>query len=485
MAIAIFLSTVSDEFRPYRDRLAKDLRRHPDVEVTVQEDFGDLGTGTLEKLDTYIAKCDAVIHLVGDMTGTAATQFETDALLRRHPDLPATLPPIAEALASKTPISYTQWEAWLALYHHKLLLIAKADPIARRPKKKYAPTDESRDAQTAHLGRLESVRRYPGYTFKTPADLATHIAYTAILDLLAKQRAERLPPTQSPLDQKHLAPPRPPTTELDLLLTDLRALTLVGRDQDLAALDSWRDSAAQISVRVITGRAGAGKTRLAIEACAHAATAGWEAGFAPHNKLADNTIPTHAFPTPTLIVIDYAAAATRPLRPWLETLAKRPPTAKLRLLLLERHAEPAAGWFQDLFAPTSLSSRGPDSLLDPPTPIPLAPLNNPAHRRALLAETIALAAPLANKPALPLPPPGADPEFDRQLATDTLDHEPLYLAMAGLVAVTTGAPAALALGRLDLAHRVAAAERTRLHRLAQTWSLDPTFLTHLAACLTL
>jgi hypothetical protein len=64
MSVKIFLSTVSDEFRPYRDQLRTDLTRH-NVEVKVQEDFIDLGSDTLDKLDVYIAHCDAVVHLVG------------------------------------------------------------------------------------------------------------------------------------------------------------------------------------------------------------------------------------------------------------------------------------------------------------------------------------------------------------------------------------------------------------------------------------
>jgi hypothetical protein len=46
MPVRIFLSTVSDEFRDYRDQLRHDLTRH-NVEVKVQEDFKDLGTVTL------------------------------------------------------------------------------------------------------------------------------------------------------------------------------------------------------------------------------------------------------------------------------------------------------------------------------------------------------------------------------------------------------------------------------------------------------
>jgi hypothetical protein len=70
VSVKIFISCVSDEFRAYRDQLRHDLTR-PNVEVKIQEDFIDSGTGTLDKLDLYISACDAVIHLVGDMTGAA------------------------------------------------------------------------------------------------------------------------------------------------------------------------------------------------------------------------------------------------------------------------------------------------------------------------------------------------------------------------------------------------------------------------------
>jgi len=53
MPVRIFLSTVSDEFRAYRDALRSDLTRH-NVEVKVQQDFKDLGGDTLDKLDVYI-----------------------------------------------------------------------------------------------------------------------------------------------------------------------------------------------------------------------------------------------------------------------------------------------------------------------------------------------------------------------------------------------------------------------------------------------
>ncbi len=155
MSAKIFLSTVSDEFRAYRDQLRSDLTRH-NVEVKVQEDFKDLGGDTLDKLDVYIAHCDAVVHLVGDMTGSAPGEHALRALRAKYPDLADKLPPLGEALKNGSGVSYTQWEAWLALYHGKLLFIAKAADSAERGPK-YTPTDASRAAQATHLARLKAM----------------------------------------------------------------------------------------------------------------------------------------------------------------------------------------------------------------------------------------------------------------------------------------------------------------------------------------
>src|SRR6476619_3370074 len=131
MSVKIFLSIVSDEFRTYRYALRTDRTRH-NVEVKVQEDFKDLGGDTLDKLDVYISHCDAVVHLVGDMCGAVADDREQQALLAKYIDLSAKLPPLRQALKSGFYFPYTQWEAWLALYHGKPLMIAKAGEAAPR-----------------------------------------------------------------------------------------------------------------------------------------------------------------------------------------------------------------------------------------------------------------------------------------------------------------------------------------------------------------
>jgi hypothetical protein len=180
----IFLSTVSDEFRAYRDRLRSDLTR-PNVDVKVQEDCKDQSRGTLDELDVYIAGCDAVVHLAGDMTGSAPGEPALRAFGAKYPDLADKLPPLGEALQSGAGVSYTQWEAWLALYHGKLLFIAKAAETAERGPN-HRPTNASRAAQAAHLERLKAMDRYPGCTFVSPDNLANHIWSSPILELLAR-----------------------------------------------------------------------------------------------------------------------------------------------------------------------------------------------------------------------------------------------------------------------------------------------------------
>ena len=110
----LFLSAVSSEFVSYRNLLAEDLKR-PNLDVAVQEDFVVGGGTTLDKLDTYIRHCDAVIHLIGKATGGMPEEPAVAALLAEYPDLGARLPPLAEDLRKPDPgFSYTQWEAYLA-----------------------------------------------------------------------------------------------------------------------------------------------------------------------------------------------------------------------------------------------------------------------------------------------------------------------------------------------------------------------------------
>ncbi len=131
----LFLSAVSSEFVSYRNLLAADLKRL-DLDVAVQEDFVVTGGTTLDKLDNYIRHCDAVIHLIGKAAGAVPEGPAVAPLLAKYPDLGARLPPLAEHLREPQPgFSYTQWEAYLAIYHRRPLfsLYAHGSRARRSP----------------------------------------------------------------------------------------------------------------------------------------------------------------------------------------------------------------------------------------------------------------------------------------------------------------------------------------------------------------
>lgn len=229
-----------------------------------------------------------------------------------------------------------------------------------------------------------------------------------------------------------LRTPRP-EHELDWLIPYYRAVPLVGREPELAALTAWREADRPLSVRVLTGRGGSGKTRLALALVDAARADGWHAGFVSGEELirfrAQQNLADWGWQRPTLIVFDYAATHAAALRGWLAELAVREAdaAAPLRLLLLERHAEPGSGWWQSVFETGGWDAEDVRALLDPPQPLPLTPLADPEQRRAVL---VSLLAGLGS--CLTVPEPGTNPDFDRRLAAGDWHGDPLYLLMAGL-----------------------------------------------------
>ncbi len=155
----IFLSAVTAEFGSYRNKLRQDLTGHIDS-VMVQEDLIVTGTETLDMLDVHIRKCNLAVHLVGDMLGALAKEPSLEVIRQHYPKMGEKLPQLAPFLKPGAPaLSYTQWEAWLALYHDKPLIIAAPKDGAPRDKP-YKLIQEERAAQQAHLQRLEKHARY-------------------------------------------------------------------------------------------------------------------------------------------------------------------------------------------------------------------------------------------------------------------------------------------------------------------------------------
>jgi hypothetical protein len=181
-SIQLFLSAVTAEFGSYRDVLRHDLDR-PNISVKVQEDFVTTGQETLEKLDDYIQRCAAVVHLVGDMTGAMAPVPSVSFVQQRYHDFTRRFPILDPFLQPQgTLLSYTQWEAWLALYHRKELIIAVPEEGATRDPK-YQLDPVQRLAQQQHLKRLEACHRYPT-RFRNSDRLAVELLRSSLHDIL-------------------------------------------------------------------------------------------------------------------------------------------------------------------------------------------------------------------------------------------------------------------------------------------------------------
>ena len=245
--VQLFLSTVSAEFRSYRDALRDDLER-PNVTVKVQEQFIATGTETLDKLDDYIRACDAVVHLAGDMTGAWVEVPAVAAIRARYPDLAVRLPAVGEALANDTPLSYTQWEAYLAVYHGKVLLIATPEPSAPRDPA-FRADDAQRAAQRAHLDRLRALGRYPEISFANVDRLTVSVLRSKLHDILARAAGPAKPVV---LPYPSLGPLFKGREEILRRLRDSLESGRAGR-------------ATAVAAKALHGLGGVGKTRLAVE----------------------------------------------------------------------------------------------------------------------------------------------------------------------------------------------------------------------------
>lgn len=276
-----------------------------------------------------------------------------------------------------------------------------------------------------------------------------------------------------------------PLTDARLLIPARRAIPLFGRDDELKSLlDFVRpDAPPDIRVRVLVGSGGSGKTRLALELCDQINDR-WLAGFVTTDALdkffKQQDAGSWGWQKPTLMVLDYAAAQAEVLRKWLPELLDRttPPTHPLRILLLERHADPHSGWHERVFNPGGWQNAGLRDLLDPPEPIRIRPLFEVSDRMGVLRAVLQLVAPA-------LVPLLTSDLLEAQFQNTSWGGDPLYLAMAALTMARRGDVSALQLGRTDLALEVAGHEMQRLAQAAESKGLERELVLHLAACITL
>ena len=244
MSQTIFLSTVSNEFGGLRTRLARVLQRTNRVHVRHQNDFVERGVLTLQRLQEEIEASHVVLHVIGADTGAAPPLEQSEALLDRLHDFATRFPEIAE-LARQRQVSYTQWEAWLALYFNRRLCCYQVEDRLP-PADLQQPPSPSQQSQRDHAARLRKHKCYPKHVANED-ELYDEIILTLIeLKLLTEQEA------------------RPP---ISLPYPSLGRL-FMGRDAFVADLRTRFEQARQAGHwprHAIYGLGGVGKTRLVVE----------------------------------------------------------------------------------------------------------------------------------------------------------------------------------------------------------------------------
>ena len=154
--------------------------------------------------------------------------------------------------------------------------------------------------------------------------------------------AEQLDRLEAKLDQRAaptlLLPTSDPHDEGGRFVYRNRRIDLVGREQELEELNRWLDDERPFSWDLWTGRAGTGKSRLALELCRQRDGVGWKAGFFDRAGSSGVHWPTWEPREPTLIVFDYVADHAEDIGETLRQLATREwrSDARVRCLLLER-----------------------------------------------------------------------------------------------------------------------------------------------------
>lgn len=282
--------------------------------------------------------------------------------------------------------------------------------------------------------------------------------------------------------------------EIDIIRAFTRSIDMVGRETEMDDLRTWLHKDPAISVRVLTGSAGYGKTRLALELIEEMTPQGWRAGFLTRTELKrfrkQRDLASWSWNSPVLAVVDYASASASDLKAWLKELAdnvawysaEAKPGFPLRLLLLERQAERGSGWWAEVFG-LGDDAAVLEKMSDPAEPVVLQPLDDANHRRGILKKTLARLGSTVILPAV-----GDNPDFDRRLAELTWAGVPLLLILAAVTMAREGFGHVLAMGPQDLAFNVARTELDRILKVVESQGESPSsrnLIKHVAAVVTL
>ncbi|MGN9811450.1 tetratricopeptide repeat protein [Micromonospora sp. BQ11] len=142
-------------------------------------------------------------------------------------------------------------------------------------------------------------------------------------------------------------PDAPPSA---LLRAQSRAMPLIGRDEELARLESWALRDDLFGVRLITGAAGQGKSRLARELGGRLAAADWQV-IEIRRALPVSDALRQLGDRPSLLVVDYAETQADRVAELVEAMADVDLFAAVRLLLLARGA---GEWWTQLISRSAI-----------------------------------------------------------------------------------------------------------------------------------
>lgn len=380
-----FLSCVSAEFRSYRDSIRGNLTG-PHHEVKTQEDLVVGGHTLLETLDDYIRSCDAIVHLVGEGCGTRPKRAEVQAIRHRYPNLSDRVPSIALALAeADCPLTYTQWEYYLAVYHKIDRAVFWAQPGSRR-EPGWTATPESLASQEEHRNRIEEIGEHRGdLVFDDQKDVVIDVLRTMALGLRPASLAR---PRTSVIWPPKKAPPAYPLADRHTEFEDFLSLLsdsgepkilLIHGPSDagkslliqafMNAANSYDEIACGmgdfkmgIPLRKVLGNAARSlKKRIELTRYQRAIERG-DLGVADENLLTD----LEESPAPVLLMLDTYEQATEECRLWVETqlMPLVSDSESLRLVILGQTV------------PTP-----PPSAADVTRTLPLKPIDDPKHWR--------------------------------------------------------------------------------------------------------
>ncbi len=242
-------------------------------------------------------------------------------------------------------------------------------------------------------------------------------------------------------------PPESNLSPFELLRWQQRLTGFIGRKAELHQLTAWAESEPPVSLMLISGGPGTGKTRLAVELAERLTEVGWNAG------LFDLTtqLPLALEEKGNLLILDDPEVHSEQLYKLLQSTTKQHSPVPLRLLLVSRR--PASAWRAELDKAGAVLSA--ELSLQPLFPTDSYTLFSTSRRNAARA--------LKRAPPATIP----RPTFKTWTAQNPkLHRRPLYILAAAIDSLEE--PGWQKRSGNEILQALVRREQSRLSRLAET-----------------